>query len=183
MVAGERARDEVISRLKFAVSLLEEKMATDLVPGTGADIVYALKGARDPLQVAGVQGRIVCIGDRVHATGDIAFGVSGEVAGIVLTVMRFDPSLRSAANIRCSPEVLSLMEEMFLEICSFDRAKEPPGIKTMDWGVASCCREGVPEVIYDRGMAGKEPMVRLLGEEPVELANKIIMLSARIVHD
>jgi predicted fused transcriptional regulator/phosphomethylpyrimidine kinase len=142
-----------------------------------------LKGAREPNQVAGVRGRIVRLGDRVTATGDIAFGAAGEVAGIVLTAMRFDPSMRSAATIRCSPKVLSIIEEMFLEMCSFDRAKEPPGIKTMDWGVASCCREGVPEVIYDRGAAGKEPIVRLLGQDPFELANKIIMLSTRIVYD
>ena len=53
----------------------------------------------------------------------------------------------------------------------------------MDWGVASCCRDGVPEVIYDRGAAGKEAMVRFMGQEPLEIANKIIMLSTRIVHD
>ncbi len=158
-------------------------MAAGLVTRTGSEIAYALNGAREPGQVAGVQGRIVRVGDRVHATGDIAFGAAGEVAGIVLTAMRFDPSIRSAATVRCSSEVLSAMEEMFLEICSFNREKEPAGIKTMDWGVASCCREGVPEVIYDRGAVGKEAMVRFMGQEPLEIANKIIMLSTRIVLD
>ena len=182
-MGDERAREEVISGLKYAVSLLEEKMAADLVPVTGSEIAYALKGAREPDQVAGVLGGIVRIGDRVHAKGGITFGAAGDAAGIVLTAMRFDPTMRSAATIKCSAEVLSAMEEMFLEICSFDREKEPIGIKTMDWGVASCCGNGVPEVIYDRGAVGKEAMVRFMGQEPLEIANKIIMLSARIVHD
>lgn len=181
-MGDERAREEVISVLKYAVSLLEEKMAAGLVSATGSEIAYALKGAREPAQVAGVLGRIVRIGDRVHAPGDITFGAAGDAAGIVLTAMRFDPTMRSAATIRCSSKVLSAMEEMFLEICSFDREKEPIGIKTMDWGVASCCRDGVPEVIYDRGAVRKEAMVRFMGQEPLEIANKIIMLSARIVH-
>jgi hydroxymethylpyrimidine/phosphomethylpyrimidine kinase len=173
----------VISRRNFAVSLLEEKMAAGLVSRTGSEIAYALKGAREPGQVAGVRGRIVRVGDRVQATGESVFGAAGEAAGIVLTAMRFDPMMRSVAIVRCSPEVLSAMEEMFLEICSFDREKEPAGIQTMDWGVASCCRDGVPEVIYDLGAVGKEAMARFMGQEPIEIANKIIMLSARIVQD
>ena len=76
-------------------------MAPALVSRTGSEIAYALKGAREPGQVAGVRGRIVRVGDRVRATGDIAFGAAGDAAGIVLTAMRFDPTMRSAATIRC----------------------------------------------------------------------------------
>ena len=88
---------------------------------------------------------------------------------------------RSAANIRYSQENVSLLDDMLLEVCSFDRTKEPPGIRTMDWGVASCCRSGVPDVIYDRGGMGKEPMIRILGEDPEVIVNNIIKLSARII--
>jgi hydroxymethylpyrimidine/phosphomethylpyrimidine kinase len=52
----------------------------------------------------------------------------------------------------------------------------------MDWGVASCCREGVPDVIYDRGAVGKEPMIRVLGEDPVTIAHNILKLSNRITY-
>jgi hydroxymethylpyrimidine/phosphomethylpyrimidine kinase len=51
----------------------------------------------------------------------------------------------------------------------------------MDWGVASCCRSGVPDVIFDRGGMGKEPMIRILGEDPEVIVNNIIKLSARII--
>jgi hydroxymethylpyrimidine/phosphomethylpyrimidine kinase len=104
------------------------------------------------------------------------------VARIVLTVMRFDPEIRSAANIRFSETFLLEMENLLFEICSFDRANEPPGVQTMDWGVASCCREGVPDVIYDRGAVGKEPMIRVLGEDPVTIAHNILKLSNRITY-
>ena len=59
---------------------------------------------------------------------------------------------------------------------------EPPGVQTMDWGVASCCREGVPDAIYDRGAVGKEPMIRVLAEDPVMVAHNILKLSNRITY-
>ncbi|HQN92356.1 MAG TPA: thiamine-phosphate synthase family protein, partial [Methanoculleus sp.] len=42
------------------------------------------------------------------------------------------------------------------------------------------CRGGVPDVIYDRGAVGKEPMIRLFGEDPVTVAQNILKLSNRI---
>jgi hydroxymethylpyrimidine/phosphomethylpyrimidine kinase len=52
----------------------------------------------------------------------------------------------------------------------------------MDWGGAFCCREGVPDIIYDRGAAGLEPMIRVLGEDPVMVAHNILKLSNRIIY-
>ena len=51
----------------------------------------------------------------------------------------------------------------------------------MDWGIASCCREGVPDVCYDTGSAGKEGIIRLFAEDPVDVTNNIIMISNRII--
>jgi predicted fused transcriptional regulator/phosphomethylpyrimidine kinase len=175
-------REQVIDRLENAVTLLAERMDARLIPEVGMNIVYALPDARDTDDVAGVLGRIVRLGDRVHPVGEIRFGASDHVARIVLTAMRFDPSIRSAANIRFSEAVLEEAENLMFAICSFDRAHEPPGVQTMDWGVASCCKEGVPDVIYDRGAMGKEPMIRILGEEPVTVVQNILKLSNRITY-
>jgi predicted fused transcriptional regulator/phosphomethylpyrimidine kinase len=177
---GSEEREEVLSALKGAVELLEERMSPALIPEVGSNIVYAVKGAKEPGDVAAVEGRIVRRAGVVHAVGPVAFGASDHVARIVLTAMKFDPDIRSAANIRYSPETIALLEELFFELCSFDRAHEPPGIRTMDWGVASCCKTGVPDVIFDRGAVGKEPMIRVLGENPLDVANCIIKLSNKI---
>jgi len=120
---------------------------------------------------------------RARAVGPVAFGASDHVARIVLTAMKFDPDVRCAANIRYTPGLVEACEEMLLSVCSFDRESQPPGVKTMDWGVASCCRDGVPDVIYDRGAVGKEAMIRILGEEPGVVVNNILKLSARIDKD
>ena len=100
MRAEERA--QVIACMNQATMLLAERMDPGLIPEVGMNIVYALPDARDKDDVAGVLGRIVRLGDRVHPVGEIAFGASDHVARIVLTAMRFDPVIRSGANIRFS---------------------------------------------------------------------------------
>jgi len=173
-------RELVLKNLGYAVAHLKERMNIRLIPEVGMNIAYALRGARIPEDVAAVSGRIVRMDNRVHPVGRIAFGASDHVARIVLTVMKFDPMIRCAANIRFSEEILDVLDEQMLEIHSFDRTKEPPGLKTMDWGVAFCCRESVPDVIYDHGAVGKEAMIRMLGEDPQMVTQNILKLSARI---
>ncbi|MGA2934993.1 MAG: thiamine-phosphate synthase family protein [Methanomicrobiales archaeon] len=171
---------EVRGRLELAVKILAEGMSPSLVPVTGADIGYALRGARTRNDVAGIEGGIVKMGGGVHPSGGVTFGAGEVVARVVLTALRTDPAIRSAAVIRYSPATIAVLEALLLEICEFDRAREPPGVSTMDWGVASCCREGVPDVIFDRGAAGREPLIRILGEEPVSVAQTIVAVSHRL---
>lgn len=178
---GRREEEtEVRGRLELAVKILSEGMSPALVPGEGSGIGYALRGARGREDVAGIEGRIVKGGGSVHPSGGVAFGADGAIARVVLTAMRVDPAIRAAAVIRFSPAVLEILEDLLLEICEFDRSREPPGVSTMDWGVASCCRGGVPDVIFDRGAPGKEALIRILGEEPVALAQTIVAVSHRL---
>ncbi len=144
----------VISALEDAVGELSRSMDAGLIPEVGSNIAYALPDARDKDDVAAVQGRIVRLFGQPHPVGPVDFGASDHVARIVLTAMKFDPGIRSAANIRYTPEIIRIIEDLLLETCSFDRGNEPPGTRTMDWGVAFCCRSGVPDVIFDRGAIG-----------------------------
>jgi hydroxymethylpyrimidine/phosphomethylpyrimidine kinase len=50
----------------------------------------------------------------------------------------------------------------------------------MDWGVAFCCKNGVPDIIFDRGAVGKEPMVRILAEKPADVVAIIGRISTRV---
>lgn len=172
-------REEVLRLLQAAVEQISQSMDPDLIPEVGTNIVYALPGARTRDDVAAVDGRIVRSRGRSHPVGPVTFGASDHVARIVLTAMKFDPGIRSAANIRYSPRILSILEDLFLEICSFDRSTEPPGTQTMDWGVAFCCKGGVPDIIYDKGAIGKEPMVRILGEKPADVVTTLLKISNR----
>lgn len=172
-------RNDVLREISDAVNLLSGSINPHLVPENGANIGFALTGARDHRDVAAVREGIGLIGGRVTAAGPCMFDADAAIARIVLTAMKFDPAIRSAAIIRYSNHAIPILEDMLLECCSFDRAKEPPGISTMDWGVASCCRDSVPDVIYDRGTREKKPLIRFFAEHPINVANNIIMLSDR----
>ena len=175
-------RSEVLEQVQGAVVLLEQSMDARLIPAQGANIAYAITGARDKNGVAAVPGGIARTGTRVRASGSCAFGADESISRIVLTAMKFDPVMRGAAVLRYSSRVISVMEDMFLECRSFDVSAKPQGTSTMDWGVASCCEEGVPDVIFDRGTRDGEPRIRLFGEDSLDVSNNIIMLSNRIIH-
>ena len=62
---------------------------------------------------------------------------------------------------------------MGLAVTSFDKAHEPEGVSTMEWGTRTAIdkyrklHNRVPDVVYDLGAVGKEPMVRLLAHRGV----------------
>jgi thiamine-phosphate diphosphorylase len=181
---GRREEEVVVrERLGAAAKVLAEGMSPDLLPSSGADMGYALPGARSPGDVATIPGGIVKGEAGVQLPGGVAFGAGEEVARVVITAMRADPDIRSAAIIRFSPAILAALGDLLLETCGFDRSREPPGVSTMEWGVAFCCRDGVPDAVYDRGAPGKEGLIRILGEEPVHVARIIIAVSSRLKRD
>jgi predicted fused transcriptional regulator/phosphomethylpyrimidine kinase len=177
-----RERSDVLEKLSTATALLERSMDIRLIPKNGARLAYAIRGARDKNGVAAVKGGIILEHGNILAGGPCAFGADEEIARILLTVMKFDPHIQCVATLRYSGNMLKIIDSLFLECTSFDPAAEPPGISSMDWGVASCCKQGVPDVCYDTGGKGKEGVIRLFGEDPVDVSNNIIMISNRIIN-
>jgi hydroxymethylpyrimidine/phosphomethylpyrimidine kinase len=56
--------------------------------------------------------------------------------------------------------------------------KEKEG-SSLEWGVGEVLRrmKKVPDFIYDEGDVGKEPMIRVLGRNPMEVVNKIMKIA------
>ena len=181
MISPEQQRNDVRIQLSRVVVLLEESMDPRLVAGTATNIGNAISGARDSSGVAAVTGGLVVQDNAVKAAGVCGFGTDDQIAKILLTAMKFDPEIRCAATIRYTDIVRHILDDMFLECRSVDRRGQPPGVSTMDWGVASCCRDGVPEAIVDLGASKNNSVVYLFGEKPADVAGNIIMLSNRII--
>jgi len=177
-----RERSEVLETLEEAVGLLTRSLDVRLIPLHGANLGYAIHGARDKDGVAAVKGGIARVQEKPQAAGPCGFGVDEDIARIILTVMRFDPRIRSVAILRCSRAVLQVMECLLLECTPMNMEKESRGISTMDWGVASCCKEGVPDVCYPYRGREDESGILLFGEDPIDVTNNIIMISNRILN-
>jgi thiamine-phosphate diphosphorylase len=174
-------RSGVLSQLERAAALLGPSMNLRLLPPSGAQLGYAIRGARDKDGIAAIPGRITERDGHPAFGGPCTFGTDEEIARVILTLLKFDPRRRSAALIRFSDRILAVLcENLFLECASYDAATARQGISTMDWGIASCCRKGVPDVIYARGGRPEEATIVLCGEDPVDVANNIIICSNRI---
>jgi predicted fused transcriptional regulator/phosphomethylpyrimidine kinase len=180
MISPEQERRDVITKLKRAVELLAGAMDIQLIPASGCNIAFGTQHARDGRDIASVTGGIVVRDGKFFPSGPCAFDTGADISRVVLTIMKFDAEMRSAAVIRYSTEALNQLADMSIACCGVDRSKEPPGISTMDWGIASCCSDGVPDVIYDRESQKSSGVIYLIGEDVVGVANTIIILSHRI---
>lgn len=180
-VLKEMERYPVIQELKGAMEMLKEGKVGHLIPEVSSNLGYALPYAEGIGDIAAFPGRIVRFKDSVATFGDSEFGASQHVANIILTVMKFNPEYRSAMNIRYSKENVAQLEGKGFLIGHFDRRLEPKRVKekegsSLEWGVREVLRKlkRVPDFIYDEGDIGKEPMIRVLGRNPMEVVNKVL---------
>lgn len=178
----EASKPAMLVELDEAAERLEELLTPELLPEVGTNMGYGVLGALEPDEVAAFDGRIVRVGHMARRTGCARFGASKHVARIVLAAHSHDPSIRCALNIKYSKENLAACKAARLTVSSFDRSKEPRGVSSMTWGVKEAIgRFGrVPDVIFDKGGPGKEPMIRILGRSPQDVLDKLKrMKSAR----
>lgn len=186
--ARERARYEVLEVLKAALEHLKDASVGHVVPEVQSNLGYALPFAETYDDVAAFPGRLVRLKDKVVSVACPCFGASRHIATIVLTVMGYDPDFRAAMNIRFSEARVEKCEALGWKVASFDRTLEPKDIKekegsTLEWGtemVLSQAKE-VPDVIFDRGDIGKEPMIRVLGRNPGEVVEKVLHLAGPVL--
>ncbi len=179
---GERYR--VIQSLREAFHRIQEKKVGDLLPEVQSNLGYALSMAQGPEDVAAFPGRFVRWGKEVARIADPEFGASRHIAKIILTVLRYNPEVRSAMNLRFSDELLTRARKAGLSLGHFSRRDEPTRVKrregsSLSWGVEQVLRKTrkIPDLIYDRGDVGKEPMIRVLGRDPLEVVKKVLRLS------
>jgi hydroxymethylpyrimidine kinase/phosphomethylpyrimidine kinase len=163
----------VRENVKEAVRMLKRTLNfKNFVPEVGTNIGMAIEGAESEFEVAAVDGRIVLTKEGIHM-GCVDFGVSNHVARMILAMMKQDKEKRSAINIRYSAKIIEACKELGMKISSFEREKEPTDVKTMDWGVREASVEFYPDVIYDLGAVGKEPMVRVFDNTAVKVVERV----------
>jgi hydroxymethylpyrimidine/phosphomethylpyrimidine kinase len=162
------------------VSALPKTLPTSFIPEVGCNIGYALPHAKTRNDVCAIDGRIVRTNTGPHRCGPLRFGASKHIASIILVTIRKYPTIRSAMNIKYTPSILSLCKKADLIIASFHREEEPKHVSsTMDWGTTTALNalEVCPDIIYDVGGMGKEPMIRILGTDPQNIMTKLKSIS------
>jgi hydroxymethylpyrimidine kinase/phosphomethylpyrimidine kinase len=181
--ARDLARFEVLESLQAAGNRLRQEDMSPLIPEVMTNLAYATPYPEGPQDVAAFPGRILKSPQGVMIPALPAFGASKHITAIILTAMNTHPDLRAAMNIKFFEGVEDLAPLLHFKVASFDRSQEPAEVKsregsTLARGVASVLKPGAPppDLIYDRGNWGKEPMIRILGPNPMSVAEKALAL-------
>jgi hydroxymethylpyrimidine/phosphomethylpyrimidine kinase len=179
--ASDETHVQVWLELRNAVEQLISMLPVSFIPEVGLNFVYACQNATSRSDVCGINGRIVKYHGIPHLCGSLDFGASKHVASIALAALSLDTSVRSAMNIRYSKESVNLCKKIGFSVGTFERKDEPATApSTMEWGThhAIATLGCVPDIIYDTGAVGKEPMIRILGKNPADVLVKLKKLVA-----
>ncbi len=175
----ESCKYRVMEELANAVDQLTNiKNFEKLIPETQSNIAYAIPYAKKIEDVAGVNGRIVKVGDRSTPTSGIKFGASRHVASSILEYMKINQLVRSALNIKNDKKILDKCNRLF-RVTHYEREFEPKTIKnkegkSISWGVSRALSKNPDaDIIYHAGDMGKEPMIIIFGQNPQEVVDKV----------
>jgi predicted fused transcriptional regulator/phosphomethylpyrimidine kinase len=179
LIGRNAERISVLDDLRAAFEKLRKRKVGSLIPEVQSNLGYALPYAQGPEDVAAFPGRISRFHESVATLSGPEYNASRHIANIILTVMKHDSGFRSAMNIRFSENIIQACKSAGFTVSSFDRSDEPVQIKeregsSLEWGTEQVLREGgVPDIIFDRGDVGKEPMVRVIGKDPDDVVRKV----------
>jgi hydroxymethylpyrimidine kinase/phosphomethylpyrimidine kinase len=176
---------ECLKAVDAALSALEATPGLGrLLPEVRGQLGYALPGAASVEEVIAVGGRITDIGGRMRAAGPVRPGASRHVARILLTALAHDPDKRAVMALRFDETLIVRARGLGWSVGEFSRAEEPAAAKareasTLAWGVELVIdRLGrVPDLIFDRGGQGKEPVIRLLANDPQDIVRRVLLLA------
>ncbi len=190
LIQAERLH--VIESISEGIKILElSPEVAEVAPEVQMNLAMALPVfyARSEIDVAAVPGRLVKIDGRIRAISQPAFGASSHLARAVLTAMKHDERTRAVANIKYSKAILNAARRLGYKATFYDRRNEPAGAKaregaTLPWVIEQAIEKtgSVPDMVYDRGDIGKEPMIRVFGEDAVDVADKVMNIAKQMSH-
>jgi len=182
---------EVINQIKEIYNFIKLKKFTKLIPEVRTNIAGALLDAKTKDDVAGIDGRITIVDGMPKAAGNIKFGVAEHTARLILEAKKFDNSINYVINLKYTPELINtLQKETDLVLKEILREKEPENLKkkefsTMQWLIKESLNKNgkIPDIIWDKGSIGKEPMIRLFGKNSSDIIEKIKKIINIIKYD
>lgn len=179
---------KVVEEVYRALEAIESIKGLDaLTPEVGVNIATCLRSPTSLDDVCGVEGRLRPVRGFLRAHGSIKFGASKHLGSMLIEVNKKWPSIRACINIKYSEDILRTIKELGFKVASFDRSKEPQEVKSreglsMRWGAQEAIKglTEEPDVIYDLGDLGKEPMIRIFGKDPLDVVKKIELIISKL---
>lgn len=173
-VERELERYRVIEELQYAVTrFMKLDGWRNLIPEVGTNLAYSIPLPESTGDIAGIEGRIRKNGP----VGCVRFGASDHLARLILDAVKIDQDVRAVMNIRFDERLLTAILNCgyhTVEIKREESTEKKEGT-TMQWIIRKIRSEygKIPDAVYDRGFPGKEAMIRIFGENPDDVLDKI----------
>ncbi|WP_435335422.1 thiamine-phosphate synthase family protein [Haloarchaeobius sp. TZWWS8] len=164
-----RTAERVLSSLRRGLRVLENASGfASLIPNVGSNLVACTPEAASIDDVAGVPGRIVDVKGRATVPSEPEFGVSEYVASVLLAARNGGAPVHAALNIRYDPELVTQLEEMGRTVVEFESEEDVEASVA-----AALADEPEATVLYQTGSYGIEPIIYVLGDDPVSVAETV----------
>lgn len=155
-----------------------------LIPEVQSNIAHSIEPnyVDSLLDIATFKGRIVREWDNKVRIGlPPVFGKPTHTARLLYAIISKRINANSLINIRYDDRIIKILKDIGYDIVEVDRESEPPHGEgmTMQWIVEKVFSEygKVPNVIFDKGAKGKEPMIRLWTSSINELIDTLAYIS------
>jgi predicted fused transcriptional regulator/phosphomethylpyrimidine kinase len=136
-----------------------------LVPEVGSNFVACLSGATTLSQVAGLTGRIILVRGEPEPIGEVEFGWAPFMGRVLLKAHNLKNTIHAAVSLRYSSAIVEAARSAELQVVGFRLSENKPVPDCMT--LEALTRFGfVPEVLFDWGANGIEPLVVVFGETP-----------------
>ncbi|MCX8058105.1 MAG: bifunctional hydroxymethylpyrimidine kinase/phosphomethylpyrimidine kinase [Spirochaetes bacterium] len=149
------------------------------IPEVGKNYSYSLPFASNENDICKFPGRIRLVNDKVKIYEEPSFYGTSHTGRMILEIKRYFPSINCCTNTKYDKKYIENAINSGLKVYFVDREKEPEEIReqegmSLKWIIDLVCKElkEAPDIIYDNGCIGKEPMIRIFGKNLEEVINK-----------
>ena len=147
------------------IALTRTRHFARLVPEVGGNFVACLSGATQLSQVAGLTGRIILVRGKPQPIGEVELGWAPFMGQVLLKAHKLNNNIHAAVSLRHSSEIVEAARRAKLQVVGFrlGKLKPIPDCMTLE----GLTKFGfVPEVLFDWGAHGVEPLVVVFGSTP-----------------
>ncbi|MFX1356670.1 MAG: bifunctional hydroxymethylpyrimidine kinase/phosphomethylpyrimidine kinase [Promethearchaeota archaeon] len=172
----------VINQIKEIYNFISSsKKFVKLIPEVRTNISGSLPNAINKEDIAGIDGRITIVNGYPKASGDIKFGASDHTARLLLSAKEYDNSINFVVNLRYEEKYIKEIQT-YTDLISYEflRETQPDKVRmrehsTMQWLIKDSIDKfgNIPDIIWDKGAVGKEPIIRVFAKNSKEMIQKI----------
>ncbi len=163
-------------------SLILTPSFAQLIPEVGSNFVACLPNATQLSQVAGLTGRIILVKGQPQAVGDVDYGWSPFMGQVMLKAHSVNNQIQSAISLRYSAAIVEAARKAAFQVVGFRLPENHPVPACMTL-LALSKLKFVPEVLFDWGAHGLEPLVIVFASDPKEVTQRVQGVMRELVID